>query len=93
MASALKNFDPKLAYPAYDGMTRIPHEEHITQVFAMLSLITCMFENAAGYTEFSRAIRHSLVLLDAEKHNLDVKQSAIDNSILQLAIKYQEVSK
>lgn len=93
MASALKNFDPIIAYPAYDGMAHIRHEEHITQVFGMLSLITCMFENAAGYTEFSRAIRHSLVVLDAEKHNLNVKQSAIDNGILQLVIKYQEVSK
>ena len=92
MASALQNFDPKFTYPAYDGMARISHEEHITQVFAMLSLITCMFEHAAGYTELSRVIRHSLVALDAEKHNLNYKQSAIDNGISYLIAKYQGAS-
>lgn len=43
----------------------------------------------ANSDEIARAIRHSMVVIDAEKHNLDYKQSAIDNGILELKRKYQ----
>ena len=39
--------------------------------------------------EITRAIRHSMVVIDAEKHALDYKQSEIDNGIASLKKKYQ----
>jgi hypothetical protein len=39
--------------------------------------------------EMSRAIRHSMVVIDAEKHNLDYKESFRANGIAQLKAKYQ----
>jgi len=39
--------------------------------------------------EICRAVRHSMVVIDAEKHNLNYKQSYIDNGIAQLKEKYQ----
>jgi hypothetical protein len=40
--------------------------------------------------ELARAVRHSMVVIDAEKHHLDYKRSAIDNGIPQLMQKYQQ---
>ena len=39
--------------------------------------------------ELARAVRHSMVVIDAEKHKLDYKQSEIDNGISSLKKKYQ----
>ena len=39
--------------------------------------------------EMARAVRHSMVVIDAEKHKLDYKQSEIDNNIAELKEKYQ----
>lgn len=40
-------------------------------------------------TEISRAVKHSMVVIDAKKHHLDYKQSEIDNDIAGLKAKYQ----
>jgi hypothetical protein len=42
--------------------------------------------------EISRAVRHSMVVIDAEKHKLDWRRSARDNGISQLMKKYQKSS-
>ena len=39
--------------------------------------------------ELERAVRHSMVVIDAEKHKLDWQQSEIDNNIQGLKEKYQ----
>ena len=39
--------------------------------------------------EMARAVKHSMVVIDAEKHNLDWRQSERDNDIAELRLKYQ----
>lgn len=53
------------------------------------NLITDMTIKGASHEEIARAVRHSMVVIDAEKHSLNVKQSYIDNNIAQLKEKYQ----
>lgn len=59
------------------------------QMGLISNLITDMTIQGAPPAELARAVRHSMVVIDAEKHNLDYKQSAIDNGIPQLMQKYQ----
>jgi hypothetical protein len=53
------------------------------------NLITDMTIKAANTTEIARAVKHSMVVIDAEKHSLDYKQSEKDNGIAALKAKYQ----
>ena len=54
------------------------------------NLINDMTLQGASDDELSRAVRHSMVVIDAAKHKLDYKQSAVDNKIDALKKKYQE---
>lgn len=89
----LKNFDPKEYYPAYEGMTKVgPKTDGFykqTQMGTISNLITDMSIKSASQDEIARAVRHSMVVIDAEKHNLNWKQSYIDNGIAELKTKYQ----
>jgi len=40
-------------------------------------------------SELARAVKHSMVVIDAEKHKLDYRQSEIDNNIAALKSRYQ----
>jgi hypothetical protein len=53
------------------------------------NLITDMTIKGASDSELARAVRHSMVVIDSEKHNLDYKQSARDHGISALRLKYQ----
>jgi DNA-binding CsgD family transcriptional regulator len=53
------------------------------------NLITDMTIKGADRSEIARAVKHSMVVIDSEKHHLDVKQSYVDNGIAQLKAKYQ----
>lgn len=53
------------------------------------NLITDMTIQGAPHPELARAVRHSMVVIDAEKHNLNYKESARVNNIAQLKTKYQ----
>lgn len=53
------------------------------------NLITDMTLKGATDDEKIRAVRHSMVVIDAEKHHLDYKQSYADNGIDELHKKYQ----
>lgn len=53
------------------------------------NLITDMTLLGATADELARADRHAMVVIDAEKHKLDYKQSYSDNGIDQLKKKYQ----
>lgn len=53
------------------------------------NLITDMTIKGAKPEELARAVRHSMVVIDAEKHGLDYKQSEKDNGIRALKVKYQ----
>ena len=53
------------------------------------NLITDMTIQGANNAELARAVRHSMVVIDAEKHSLNYRESARVNNIKQLKEKYQ----
>ena len=87
----LKDFDPQRAYKAYPGMPEVKGSgfNKQQQMGNVSNLITDMTIKGATSDELARAVRHSMVIIDAEKHNLNYKQSAIDNNIAELKEKYQ----
>jgi DNA-directed RNA polymerase specialized sigma24 family protein len=87
--SGLQKFDPKTAYPAYEGMTPLTPRAKQHQMGDISNLITDMSIKGAKPDELARAVRHSMVVIDAEKHNLNYKQSYINNGIATLKAKYQ----
>jgi len=86
---SLQDFDPKLSYPGYEGMKRITSGNKQTEMGKISNLITDMTIKGASQDEIARAVRHSMVVIDAEKHNLNYKQSFIDNGIAELKTIYQ----
>lgn len=84
----LEGFDPKTAYPEREGMKYMKNTG--TQMGIISNLITDMTLAGAGPDELARAVRHSMVVIDAEKHKLDYKQSEIDNNITALKKRYQK---
>ena len=90
----LEGFDPKASYPERKGMKYM--KDPITgkdstqmQMGVISNLITDMTLKGATQDELARAVRHSMVVIDAGKHKLDYKQSEIDNNISALKKKYQ----
>ena len=90
----LDDFDPKLEYPERPGMKYM--KDPVTgkdstqmQMGVISNLITDMTLGGATQDELARAVRHSMVVIDAGKHKLDYKQSEIDNDISSLKDKYQ----
>lgn len=59
------------------------------QMGRISNLITDMTIAGANPNELAAAVRHSMVVIDAEKHHLDYKRSAIENGIPALSKKYQ----
>lgn len=85
----LRNFDPRSQYKAYEGMPQMKSATKQKQMGEISNLITDMTIQLAPASEIVRAVRHSMVVIDAEKHHLNYKQSAINNGIAQLKQKYQ----
>ena len=83
----LEGFDPKTSYPYKEGMKTMRNTQ--TEMGKVSNLITDMTLKGATQDELSRAVRHSMVVIDAEKHKLNYKQSEIDNGIASLKKKYQ----
>lgn len=113
----LKGFDPRGAYPPYDGMKTVdggiyhaatktvdygvdahgnpkqPQKSNMQHKMGDVSnLITDMTIRGANEHELARAVRHSMVVIDCEKHMLDHKSSYRDNGIPDLKRRYQGVS-
>ena len=88
----LENFETTIAYKAYDGMPETGPEHGFKKQMEMgkiSNLISDMTILGASDAEITRAVKHSMVVIDAEKHNLDWKKSYSDNNIQQLKEKYQ----
>lgn len=85
----LVKFDPKKEYPEYDGMVRMTVQTKGTHMGDISNLITDMTIMKASNDELARAVRHSMVVIDAEKHGLDYKRSATEHGIKALKVKYQ----
>ena len=99
----LEGFDPKIEYGPdkvtveSDGNTygyrngrkyRVMKNTNI-QMGEISNLITDMTLAGADSIDLAKAVRHSMVVIDAEKHKLDYRASAIDNDISRLHKKYQ----
>lgn len=87
--AGLKNFDPQTQYRGYEGMpvmSKKATQKHMGQVS---NLITDMTIKGASDAELARAVRHSMVVIDANKHKLNYKLSADQNGISELKKKYQ----
>ena len=83
----LKNFNPRETYKGYEGMKVMSDTQ--SKMGDVSNLITDMTIKGASNTELAAAVRHSMVVIDAEKHKLNYKQSEIDNNIKHLREKYQ----
>lgn len=87
----LKDFEPKITYngdhlAAKDKMKKGSVQ---SEMGTISNLITDMTIQHAEPEELARAVRHSMVVIDAHKHGLDYKASARDNKIDELKRKYQ----
>ena len=85
----LEGFDPKMQYGGKPDGTFKKMRNTQTEMGKVSNLITDMTLKGATDDELARAVRHSMVVIDAEKHNLDYKQSEKDNGIAELKKKYQ----
>lgn len=85
----LKDFDPKTQYAYRDGMKVMTKEQTQREMGTVSNLITDMTLQGAPEKEIARAVKHSMVVIDAAKHKLDYKQSEKDNGIAELRTKYQ----
>lgn len=86
----LKDFDPKVEYAYHDGMKVMGKTLTQTEMGKISNLITDMTLKGANEDELARAVRHSMVVIDANKHKLDYQQSYIVNGIDQLKKLYQK---
>lgn len=78
--------------PADNPMPRMTSRQKGMEMGKVSNLITDMTIRGASTDEIAKATRHSMVVIDAEKHELDYKQSARDNNISALMTKYQDKS-
>lgn len=90
-ASTKKDANGKTHYYNQAGLEFKPMTKAGTQMEMgkVSNLITDMTIMGATDSEKARAVRHSMVVIDACKHKLDYKQSEIDNDIAALRKKYQ----
>lgn len=87
----LKGFDPKTEYSTEGktGVRLMQKSEKGKQMGMVSNLITDMTLKGANSKEIARAVKHSMVVIDAVKHKLDYKQSEKDNGIAELKKRYQ----
>ena len=69
--------------------SKLPETRIQNEMGTISNLITDMTIKGATDEELARAVKHSMVIIDANKHGLDYKKSAKDNGISALHKKYQ----
>lgn len=87
----LEGFDPKVEYgpETYKGRNVRLMTNTQTEMGKISNLITDMTLAGAKEDDLAKAVRHSMVVIDAEKHKLNYKQSEVDNNIAALNKKYR----
>ena len=85
----LKDFDPKIEYKGYPGMKKINPDYKQKQMGVVSNLISDMTLQGAPNSEIARAVKYSMCIIDAEKHNLDYKRCYQDCDIDALKKEYQ----
>ena len=83
----LENFDPKSYQDK--SLPKMKNKTKQREMGSVSNLITDMTIKGASTDEICRAVKHSMVVIDAQKHSLDYKQSYKDNNIAELKAKYQ----
>jgi hypothetical protein len=90
---ALNGFDAKRIYGGYEEKDGKGNFKLMTQtgleMGKITNLITDMSVQGAKPEHVIRAVKHSMVVIDAEKHKLDYKRSKQENGIKQLVTLYQ----
>lgn len=85
----LSGFDTQLAYPGYPGMKAMTKRMKGIEMGQASNLITDMTIKGASSDELVRAVKYSMVVIDAEKHKLNYKQAYEDFQIAALKKRYQ----
>lgn len=91
LMEALKNFDTD-DYQLPPDAPKVDAKHGFRKQYQMgmvSNLITDMTIKSADTEEIARAVKHSMVIIDAEKHHLDWRLSAQENGIAELKKKYQ----
>jgi hypothetical protein len=87
----LKNFNPREQYKAYPGMVIMTDEVKANEMGRISNLITDMTIKGSTLNsdKICRAIKHSMVVIDAKNHELDYKRSYDENCIAALKEEFQ----
>lgn len=85
----LKDFDPLDLYKLPDDVPGIDNVRKQALMGSATNLVADMTIKGASASEIASAVKHTMVVIDAEKKHLDVKASALDNGIANLKQKYQ----
>ena len=100
----LVDFDPKTSYATTKKIVNgkevyvnasgtpikvMPKSMKGKEMGMVSNLITDMTLKGADIKEIERAVKHSMVVIDAEKHKLDYKKSERDHGIAELKERYQ----
>ena len=86
----LKDFDPHEQYKGYEGMNHLSKKDTQMEMGKVTNLITDMSIKGAPMSDIEKAVKHSMVIIDADKHDLDWKRSEKENDILHLKKLYQD---
>jgi len=89
--SQLKGFAEHMHedYKGYPGMHIMTDREKGLEMGKVSNLITDMTIQGAPDDKIARALKHSMVVIDAQKHELDYKRSERENGIDELKREYQ----
>lgn len=85
----LRDFDPHTEYAYRPGMKEMTKSNTQREMGIISNLITDMYIRGASAEDLIKATKHSMVVIDAEKHHLDYKRSEKENDIDELKRKYQ----
>ena len=90
----LEGFDPQMEYPERPGMKYmkdpITGKDNTQKEMGVISnLIADMTLFGAPPEDMAKAVRHSMVVIDAGKHKLDYKRSEAENDIARLKREWQ----
>lgn len=86
----MENFNPSKEYPAVPGMKVMDSRTKGIEMGVVSNLITDMSIKGCDDPEkLARAVKYSMVVIDAEKHKLNYKQAEKDYNIKALKEEYQ----
>ena len=85
----LREFDPRSSYPKYEGMKVISNAAMQNEMGRITNLIQDMGQLEYDMSDMLKAVKHSMVVIDSHKHELNYKLSYEENDIAHLKKKYR----